>query len=191
MKMLQVNTGSIWIGQKVMERISEENQANQRRNFIVKLTLDKVSPRLVASIDAISAVSCENVLIPFQRVRWYTMVATPFLTFYIAGLIFSSELLYLIKFVLLGCLYAAAHTVGKAMFDDYLMTLLPLSVYMATKLWFYVTWLGYIAPTVSTLTTALFLASSGLLWYCFLSAWRGDPGVIQPTQEQRFRVSAG
>lgn len=41
--MLQVNTGSIWIGQKVMERISEENQANQRRNFLVKLTLDKVS----------------------------------------------------------------------------------------------------------------------------------------------------
>lgn len=117
------------------------------------------------------------------------MVATPFLTFYIAGLIFSSELLYLIKFVLLGCLYATAHTVGKAMFDDHLMTLLPLSVYMATKLWFYVTWLGYIAPTVSTLTTILFLASSGLLWYCFLSAWRGDPGVIQPTQEQRFRVS--
>lgn len=41
--MLQINTGSIWIGQKVMERINEENQANQRRNFLVKLTLDKVS----------------------------------------------------------------------------------------------------------------------------------------------------
>lgn len=43
LKMLQINTGSIWIGQKVMERICEENQANQRRNFLVKLTLDKVS----------------------------------------------------------------------------------------------------------------------------------------------------
>lgn len=116
------------------------------------------------------------------------MIATPFLTFYIAGLIFSSELLILIKFVLLGCLYAAAHTVGKTMFDDYLMSLLPLSVYMATKLWFYVTWFGYIAPVVSTITTILFSLSSGLLWYCFLNAWRGDPGIIKPTQEQRFRV---
>lgn len=116
------------------------------------------------------------------------MIATPFLTFYIAGLIFSSELLILIKFVLLGCLYATAHTIGKTMFDDYLMSLLPLSVYMATKLWFYVTWIGYIAATVSAITTIVFLASSGLLWYCFLKAWRGDPGIIRPTQEQRFRV---
>lgn len=187
--MLQINTGSIWIGQKVMERISEENQANQRRNFLVKLTLDKVSSTFAPFSQTYKLKITLFFQPRLQRVRWYSMVATPFLTFYIAGLIFSAELLYLIKFVLLGCLYATAHTIGKAMFDDHLMTLLPLSVYMATKLWFYVTWLGYIAPTVSTLTTILFLASSGLLWYCFLSAWRGDPGVIQPTQEQRFRVS--
>lgn len=124
-----------------------------------------------------------------QRVRWYAMIATPFLTFYIAGLIFSADTLYIIKFFLLGCLYGAAHSIGKSMFDDHLMSLLPLSVYMATKLWFYVTWLGYIAPTVSSLTNILFLLSSCTLWYCFLKAWRGDPGVIKPTQEQRFRVS--
>lgn len=41
--MLQMNTGSIWIGQKVMERIREESQASQRRNFLLKLTLDKVN----------------------------------------------------------------------------------------------------------------------------------------------------
>lgn len=41
--MLQVNAGSIWIGTKVMERIREDSQSNQRKNFIVKLTLDKVS----------------------------------------------------------------------------------------------------------------------------------------------------
>lgn len=43
LKMFQVNAGSIWIGQKVMERIREESHINQRRNFLVKLTLDKVS----------------------------------------------------------------------------------------------------------------------------------------------------
>lgn len=117
------------------------------------------------------------------------MVATPFLTFYIAGLIFIADTFYIIKFFLLGCLFAIAHTTGKTMFDEHLMSLLPLSVYMATKLWFYVTWLGYIAPFVPTTTTILFLLSSCTLWYCFLKAWRGDPGVIKPTQEQRFRVS--
>lgn len=89
----------------------------------------------------------------------------------------------------MGCLYGIAHTLGKAMFDDHLISLLPLSVYLATKAWFYITWFAYIAPTVSAVTTILFLASSGLLWYCFISAWKGDPGVIRPTQEQRFRVN--
>jgi len=116
------------------------------------------------------------------------MCATPFLIFYIVGLIFSADLLYIIKFFLLGCIYAIGHTIGRTLFDEYLMSLLPLSCYMATKLWFYVTWLAYIAPIVSLINTIGFLLCSGLLWVCFLKSWRGDPGVIRPTQEQRFRV---
>lgn len=46
LKMLQVNAGSLWIGTKVMERIREECQSSQRQNFLVKLTLDKVSESL-------------------------------------------------------------------------------------------------------------------------------------------------
>lgn len=117
------------------------------------------------------------------------MAATPFLTFYIAGLIFDSDSLYVVKMLLLACLYCVAYLLGKSMFDEHLMALLPLSVYMATKFWFYITWIMYFADTVSLLTNVLFFASSGLLWVCFLRSWRGDPGIIQPTKEQRFRVS--
>lgn len=123
-----------------------------------------------------------------QRIRWYTMTAMPFLVFYAAGLIFSADLLLIVKFFLLGCLYAVGHTIGKTMFDEHLMTLLPLSVYLATKLWFYVTWFAYFADTMPFMTTVLFLASSSLLWYNFWKSWRGDPGIIRPTQEQRLRV---
>lgn len=42
LKMLQINAGSIWVGQKVMEKIRDETHANQRQSFLVKLTLDKV-----------------------------------------------------------------------------------------------------------------------------------------------------
>lgn len=161
--MLQSQIGSFWISPKVAEKLRELGQMQQRRNFLVRCSVDK-------------------------RVRWWTMVATPFLVFYLAGLIFSSDLLYIIKFFLLGCLYAVTHTVGRAMFDDHLMTLIPLSVYLATKFWFYVTWLVYIAPAVSAWLTLAFLASSGILWWCFLKSWRGDPGVIRPTQEQRMRT---
>lgn len=47
---------------------------------------------------------------------------------------------------------------------------------------------SYVSPVVSGWTTIMFFACSGLLWVCFLKSWRGDPGVITPTQEQRFRV---
>lgn len=46
--MLQTNAGSIWVGQKVMEKIRDESHANQRQSFLVKLTLDKVGPRFHA-----------------------------------------------------------------------------------------------------------------------------------------------
>lgn len=56
--MLQMNTGSIWIGQKVMERINEENQTNQRRNFLVRLTVDKVKP--AAHVQSSPMISCRS-----------------------------------------------------------------------------------------------------------------------------------
>lgn len=161
--MLQPHLDSIWIGSKVSEKIRDLTQQSQRRNLLVRFTLDK-------------------------RFRWWSMIATPFLVFYLAGLIFCAETLIIIKVFLLGCLYALSHTIGQTLFDETLMALLPLSVYMATKAWFYVTWLTYIAPTVSFLASVSFLTCSAGLWVCFLKSWRGDPGVIQPTQEQRFRT---
>ncbi|XP_055629009.1 palmitoyltransferase Hip14 isoform X2 [Toxorhynchites rutilus septentrionalis] len=161
--MLQPHLGSIWIGSKVSEKVRELSQQSQRRNMIIRFTLDK-------------------------RFRWWCMIATPFLVFYLAGLIFCADTYIIIKIFLLGCLYAISHTIGQTLFDETLMALLPLSVYMATKAWFYVTWLTYIAPTVSFLASVSFLTCSAGLWVCFLKSWRGDPGVIQPTQEQRFRT---
>lgn len=161
--MLQAQSGSIWISQKVVDRVRDEFQLSTRRNLLSRFKSDK-------------------------RLRWWTMAASPFLVFYLAGLILTANTLFIIKFFLLGCLYAIFHTIGRTLFDEHLMALLPLSVYLATKLWFYVTWLAYIVDAVSILETILFLSSSGLLWVCFLKSWKGDPGVIKPTQEQRFRT---
>lgn len=146
------------------EKVREKAQMQQKKNVCTKLMLDK-------------------------RFRWWTMIATPFLVYYLIGVLFSSDLLLIIKILLLSSLYAICYFIGKKCFDDNLMSLLPLSVYMSTKLWFYVTWMTYIAPIVSVITTFLFLGLSGLLWICFWKSWRGDAGIIRPSQEQRFRVS--
>lgn len=161
--MLQAHLGSVWIGTKVAEKVREKMQLQQKRNVITRLMVDK-------------------------KFRYWAMIATPFLVYYLIGLLFSANLLFVIKFFLCGCLYAVVWTIGKKLFDETLMSLLPLSIYLGTKVWFYVTWMTHIAPNVSPLTTMGFLACSGLLWICFWKSWRGDPGIIQPTQEQRLRV---
>lgn len=116
------------------------------------------------------------------------MIATPFVVFYLAGLLFAADTLYIIKIFLFGCLYAVAHTVRRLFFNDHLMSLLPLSVYMTTKIWFYITWMVYIAPVVSSITTIVFLTCSATLWYFFLKSWRSDPGVIKSTQDVRIKT---
>ncbi|XP_037824507.1 LOW QUALITY PROTEIN: palmitoyltransferase Hip14 [Lucilia sericata] len=162
--MLESQSGAVWISAKVMERIKDAAlSSQQRRSLMTRVKHDK-------------------------RLRWWSMVACPFTAFYLAGVIFTLNTLYIIKFFLLGCLYAVFHTLGKALFDDHLMALLPLSVYCATKAWFYITWFVYIVDAVSFGTTVLFLICSGGLWLCFLKSWKGDPGIIQPTQEQRFKT---
>lgn len=162
--MLEAQAGAVWIGTKVMERVRDASlSSQQRRSIITRIKHDK-------------------------RLRWWSMVACPFTAFYLAGVIFTLNTLYIIKFFLLTCLYAVFHTLGKTLFDDHLMALLPLSVYLATKAWFYITWFVYIIDAVSFGTTVLFLTCSAGLWVCFIKSWKGDPGIIQPTQEQRFKV---
>lgn len=53
----------------------------------------------------------------------------------------------------------------------------------------YTTWGLYIAPKTSPLLTIVFLSSSAFLWFYFIKSWKGDPGVIAYTQEEKFRVS--
>jgi palmitoyltransferase len=160
LKMLQQHTGSVWITNKVAEKVKDLTRLQQKHqkylsclNFLIRISFDR-------------------------RFRWYSMIATPFLVFYLVGLTFSLNTLFIIKLFLLLCLYVITHTIGQILFDEHLLTLLPLSVYGATKFWFYVTWFMYIGQAVSMYETILFTMSSICLWYNFLYSWRGDPGVI-------------
>lgn len=44
--MLQVQAGSIWISQKVIDRVVDLNQSAKKRNLIVRIHTDKVSKKL-------------------------------------------------------------------------------------------------------------------------------------------------
>ena len=63
-----------------------------------------------------------------------------------------------------------------------------MALFLLLFLRFYYTWLVHIHPYVNSFTTLLYLSLSGLLWYNFLNAWRGDPGRIVATEEERYRT---
>jgi hypothetical protein len=69
----------------------------------------------------------------FQRLRFWCMVSTPFLAFYAVGIILQSSQNYLVKLGLLMTCYVVLYMAGQVIFDDRLMNLLPISVYLATK----------------------------------------------------------
>ena len=48
------------------------------------------------------------------------------------------------------------------------MNFLPIGIYMATKIWMYITWFQYIQAYVSPQTTVFFMTASLGLWYNFI-----------------------
>lgn len=52
----------------------------------------------------------------------------------------------------------------------------------------YVVWFLYIMPALPISDTVVFVSCSALLWYNFLRAWKGDPGVITVSEDERYKV---
>lgn len=61
------------------------------------------------------------------------MVGTPFILFYIIGMIFQSSLDYLLKLVAFVAIYLAIYSANHFVFDERLFDVLPMSIYLATK----------------------------------------------------------
>ena len=116
------------------------------------------------------------------------MVSLPFILFWAVGVILQIQVDYLIKLGLFALVYIYSNLMHEFVFDDRLFNVLPLSIYFCNKFFFYITWMFFVTPYVHSLTTVVFLAFSACLWYNFLKAWKGDPGIIKTTEDQRFRA---
>ena len=116
------------------------------------------------------------------------MLSMPFILFWSIGMIFNLQLDYLVKLGLFVLVYIYANLMSEFVFDERLFNILPLSIYFANKFYFYLTWLYFVYSYVHTMTTVLFLVFSTCLWYNFMKAWKGDPGLIKQTEDQRYRA---
>uniref|UniRef100_A0A0A9YIY7 Palmitoyltransferase n=3 Tax=Lygus hesperus TaxID=30085 RepID=A0A0A9YIY7_LYGHE len=152
-----------WVGKKVLEKVTEHSSVSQKDTICHRIKSDK-------------------------RLRYYTMVSTPFVMFYLVGMTLQSSLPYPAKTVILFIAALFLHFSTRCVFDDRLVNILPMSVYLATKFWFYMTWVLWLSPAMPLMTSLVFLSLSLLLWHFFLKSWKGDPGVVATTQDQKFRT---
>ena len=57
------------------------------------------------------------------------------------------------------------------------------------QMWIYITWIFWLGIHAAWYLWLLFVGGSVPLWICFLQSWRGDPGIITATHEDKLNVS--
>uniref|UniRef100_S4PX68 Palmitoyltransferase n=3 Tax=Pararge aegeria TaxID=116150 RepID=S4PX68_9NEOP len=161
--MLQAHADAPWLGARVAERVRERAALAEQSGWLRRLAYDR-------------------------KFRWCCVAGAPFVAFYLAGQVLQAAAAYALKAALLGALLALLRALAGALPDDELRALLPLSVYLATKAWFYISWAAFVAPAVPRAATAGFALSSLLLWYAFVRSWRADPGVLRADRAEQLRT---
>lgn len=163
LQLLQQHISARWIHYEVVDRIKDITQRRSNANILMKITMS-------------------------QRCRWWTLVIMPYVVLFTIGLILSAEIFLIIRLIIVVAFCAIISLIKRIMLDENLQMQLPLYVYWASKAFFYVSWAVYIGPVVSSFLTFLFLIANVLLWICFLRLWKGDPGTIKLTHNQRLKT---
>lgn len=115
----------------LMPRLSEvvqEKEIRESRNLIFRLKNDK-------------------------RVRYWAMMSAPFVVYYVLGYTFNSDMTYVSKLMTLLLLLLVVILASRFVFDDRLHHVLPISIYLATKFWMYVTFFVFLMPGLLTLNS--------------------------------------
>lgn len=55
-------------------------------------------------------------------------------------------------------------------------------------MWIYITWIFWLGVHAAWYLWLLLVGGSVPLWICFLQSWRGDPGIITATHEDKLNV---
>lgn len=153
-----------------------------------------------------------------QKIKMWITALLPATAIFVIGQLFQLPIPVPIKCVILLLGYVFGYFLRPYVCNDKYFTVLPIATYFATKVlvltgflfiylififahfniiltltvlqfWVYVTWLGWIVPYVNIWVTIAMLISSILLWYNFLKVWKGDPGIVSSTREEKLRVS--
>ncbi|XP_026271983.1 palmitoyltransferase Hip14 isoform X1 [Frankliniella occidentalis] len=153
----------MFLSEKVLEKMEEVERNSRPKSTCDRLTKNK-------------------------KVKVWITGLIPASGIFIIGQLFQSSIPVPIKCVILLLSYVFGYFARPYVCNDKYFTVLPLATYFGTKFWVYMTWLVWIVPHVNIWSTIAMLISSILLWYNFLKVWKGDPGIVSSTREEKFRL---
>ncbi len=78
--------------------------------------------------------------------RLWIMNGSPFVAFYLLGITFDSDLSLSIKILILLLLFMIGYALVRFIFDERMYTIMPMTLYLATKFWLYITLVTYYLP---------------------------------------------
>ncbi|CAG2170646.1 unnamed protein product [Oppiella nova] len=120
--------------------------------------------------------------------RLWLMNGSPLVGFLLFGQLFDSELVIALKIVFFSLLCLVMWALVRFMFDDRMYNIMPISIYLSTKFWLYVTFITYFYKYFGFINLFGFVATSTLLFYSFYRTCSCDPGVVAKDHDQRYRT---
>lgn len=163
LQMLQQHITAPWIHYEVRDRIRDITQQRTKMKFLMMITMN-------------------------ERLKWWTLVVVPFVFIFSIALIISLQIFFILKVIIVIIFCAIMSVVKKVMLNVDLQAQLPLYSYWASKAFFYVSWAVFIWPVVDKYITILFIIANVFLSLSFLRLWKGDPGIIKLTHNQRLKT---
>lgn len=117
--------------------------------------------------------------------------ALPFVVIFFIGFILQVSLdSWLLKAAIALVFYGSVHTISMMCLNHQeTLSVLSISISVATKFWTYMTSLLFYLPVTYSLTSQFFyLTTSASMWYCFYKVVRSDPGIIQVDEASKKRT---
>lgn len=124
----------------------------------------------------------KNILLKLNEQTISVIMVT--VAFYTIGSILDSRMIYVAKLCCLIIGYLIMYKLNRTYIV--VSNTLPVSVYLATKFWMYITWVFWLIPIVSFWCSIGFFVTTSLLWYNFMYSWNGNPGYVSNTKTEQY-----
>lgn len=124
-----------------------------------------------------------------KKVNLSVAYISPIFAIFLIGFLLDSPMAWWFKLVWFVVLYGLMIVLKRNFFKFETEEKLPVSLYVSTKVWMYVTWFSFYYPYVNSLTIHLlfYLTSIGL-FYNFWKVYKTDPGYVKKSTEDKIQT---